>query len=132
MPLTVYCWRCRMDLPMLTDEEWATVEPHLRRAIEQIKRYREEHHCSLEEANTKGFGQEALRKYNQIAGFHETNANALFHHRLSLYGPPCRTCGKPLRTPVASYCPMCRTERASTDDHAQGPPVSQSAGDGGA
>ena len=99
---------------MLTDEEWAVVSPHLQGAVEQIKRYREEHQCSLKEANANGFGREALRIYAEITGFRETNANALFHHRLSLYGPPCQTCGKPLRTSAASYCPMCGTERAPT------------------
>jgi rubrerythrin len=121
MPRTVYCWRCRMDLPMLTEEEWARVSPHLVGAIEQIKRYREEHQSSLAEANAKGFGREALRLYAELTGFNETNANALFHHRLSLYGPPCRNCGKLLRTPIASYCPMCGTERVATGNTTEDP-----------
>ncbi|WP_428312332.1 hypothetical protein [Hydrocarboniphaga sp.] len=104
-----------MEIPMLTEEEWAQMSPHLTGAIEQIKRYREENNSSLAEANSKGFGREALRVYAELTGFQETNANALFHHRLSLYGPPCRSCGKPLRTPIASYCPMCGTERVAID-----------------
>ncbi|HEX6705213.1 MAG TPA: hypothetical protein VF169_10665 [Albitalea sp.] len=99
-----------MDLPMLTEEEWALVAPHLTNGIEQIKRYREQHGCSLAEAH-KAFGQKALAIYAQITGFDETNANALFHHRLSIYGPPCHACGKPLRTPQAKYCAMCSAER---------------------
>jgi rubrerythrin len=113
MPQTVYCWRCRMELPMLTEAEWQRVSPGLSRAIEQIKRYREEHQCSLSEATAKGFGKEACAIYEEITGLPEANANALFHHRLSLYGPPCHVCGKPLRTPKATYCPMCGTERQS-------------------
>jgi rubrerythrin len=102
-----------MELPMLTEEEWQRVLPGLANAIEQIKRYREEHQCSLAEATARGFGQDARAIYEEITGFPETNANALFHHRLSLYGPPCHACGKPLRTPHATYCPMCGTERQS-------------------
>jgi hypothetical protein len=34
------------------------------------------------------------------------------HHRTSLYGPECRTCGKPLRTPSAHSCVACGTPRA--------------------
>jgi hypothetical protein len=30
------------------------------------------------------------REYERITGFRETNANAIYHHRLSLYGPPWR------------------------------------------
>jgi len=100
-----------MDLPMLTEEEWCRVEPHLMNGIDQIKLYRELHSCSLAEATAKGFGQEALAIYTEITGFPEANANALFHHRLSVYGPPCHACGKPLRTPQAKYCAMCSAER---------------------
>ncbi len=43
-------------------------------------------------------GQAALVRYNKIAGFDETNPNSIWHHRLSLIGPPRRMCGKPVRT----------------------------------
>lgn len=111
MPSTIYCWRCRMNIPMLTETEWDAVSPLLANAVEQIKLYRAAHQCSLAEAQQKGFGQQALAAYEQITGFKETNPNALFHHRLSMYGPPCHACGKPLRTPQARYCAMCSAER---------------------
>ena len=38
-----------------------------------------------------------LAEYEKITGFRETNPNAVFHHRLSDYGLPCRFCGRPLR-----------------------------------
>lgn len=100
---------------MLTDNEWDEVAPSLANAVSQIKAYRELHQCSLAEASAKGFGQAALVAYERITGFKETNPNALFHHRLSMYGPPCRTCGKPLRTPQARFCAMCSTERTSEE-----------------
>lgn len=49
----------------------------------------------------------ALQVYEEITGFHETNKNALWHHRLSVYGPPCLHCGKPLRTTRAKHCAAC-------------------------
>jgi hypothetical protein len=107
MAKTIYCWRCRTEVPMLDEEEWAEVQPLLSNAIEQIKRYRETHGVSLSEANEKGYGGEALERYFQITGFRETNANALWHHRLSDFGPSCGACGKPLRTPHARLCAEC-------------------------
>jgi len=105
-----------MDIPMLTEDEWEKVGPYLADGVDQIKRYREAHGCSLAEATANGFGIEALLAYEKITGFKEKNANALFHHRLSIYGPPCHSCGELLRTPQARYCASCSAERQPTQE----------------
>ncbi len=92
---------------MLDEAEWVQVEPLLSNAIKQIKRYRAEHDVSLAEARRDGYGKDALERYFQITGYRETNADALWHHRLLYYGPPCIKCGKPLRTPQAKLCAEC-------------------------
>lgn len=51
----------------------------------------------------------ALAEYERITGYRETNFAAIWHHRLALYGPPCKSCGKPLRTPRAKVCGSCMT-----------------------
>jgi len=112
MPKEQYCWRCDMIIPMLNEQEWEFMEPALRQAIIDIQEYRAANDCSLGEAAKKAHGQAALRLYHQLTGFNETNADAIWHHRLSIYGPPCHACGKPLRTPQASYCPACGATRA--------------------
>jgi hypothetical protein len=82
-----------MEVPMLDDDEFKQV-------------------MSLRGTGTDGdmwernFGP-VLHEYERITGFHETNINAVWHHKLSLYGPPCRNCGKPLRTSGASICGAC-------------------------
>jgi hypothetical protein len=106
MPDTVYCWRCRIDIPMLTEPEWAQLSPHLDDGVARIAAYRRQHDCSLAEAMQGGF-HEALATYERLTGFRETNPNALWHHRRSLHGPPCPACGKPFRTPQARSCAAC-------------------------
>ncbi len=90
----VYCWRCRMEIPMLDEAEFAGVAALLR-----------EGHTS------NPFGLAALAEYERITGLAETNPASLWHHRIALYGPPCTECGKPLRTPEAKLCAACGEKR---------------------
>src|SRR3989337_1236333 len=113
MAKAVYCWRCKMELPMLEEHEWGKVGPLLSGAIEKVKEYREEHGVSLAQARDESFGKAALEMYKVITGFEETNPNALWHDRLSLLGPPCGVCGKPLRTSVAKRCVECGAVRSN-------------------
>jgi hypothetical protein len=104
MAKVLYCWRCKADIPMLEDQEWEEVLPALTGGIQQIKTYRETTGASLAEAKNQISGTEALEKYLEITGYRETNIDALWHHRASMFGPPCLECSKPLRTPQARMC----------------------------
>ena len=92
---------------MLTEPEWAQVHPLLQQAIADVKRYREAHGTSLAESLKPGLGDSARAKYRELTGYEETNVNAIWHHRLSDFGPPCSKCGELLRTPKASSCTAC-------------------------
>ena len=48
-----------------------------------------------------------LADFERLTGTRETNINAFYHHVVSLYGPPCSKCGKPLRTSKAKFCGAC-------------------------
>jgi hypothetical protein len=88
----LWCWRCKAEMPMLDDDEYRRV----------ISRPTNERGKNLQERFAT-----MLAEYERITGFRETNPNAIWHHRLSIYGPPCRVCGKPLRTPLAKVCGAC-------------------------
>jgi hypothetical protein len=78
-----------MVVPMLTDEEYGAVARDVRERL------------------SPGNLRRMCDGYNDLTGFGETNPYAVFHHVLSLYGPPCEGCGLPLRTPRARLCAAC-------------------------
>lgn len=106
MAKALYCWRCREVLPMLDEDEWAQMAPALDEAVVRIKRYRREHQVGLHAA-LPAAGKDAFDLYERLTGRRETSLDAIRHHRLALYGPPCAHCGQPLRTPRAKLCAAC-------------------------
>ena len=105
----LWCWRCRMDMPMLDDREFSEVSRLHAECVRGVKQFRERSGESLEHPSIKKIFQPVRDRYKELTGFYEANENAIMHHKLSLYGPPCRKCGKPLRTPKAKLCGSCMT-----------------------
>jgi rRNA maturation endonuclease Nob1 len=67
---------------------------------------------------TPGLTREARYKplldyYKEVTGMEETEPNAIMHHRIFQYGPPCENCGKPYRISKASFCAACGHKRES-------------------
>lgn len=89
----IWCWRCKTEVPMLDDEEFKRVTSLRDRGMGQTAKER--------------MFSAVLDEYERTTGFRETNPNAIYHHKISLYGPPCARCGKPLRTPRAKLCGAC-------------------------
>lgn len=83
---TYFCWRCEMDVPMLEEHEWNRISPYLDDTLLSIKQYRITHNCDLATAKSRVMDL-ACDKYNEITGFNETNGLAIWHHRLSNWGP---------------------------------------------
>lgn len=94
-----YCWRCKMDVPMLDNEEYAIA---YKLYANGFKKLNVERHDRF---------KELLDYYNNLTGFGETEPNAILHHAISMYGPDCESCGKPYRTPEAKLCVACGNKR---------------------
>ncbi len=89
---------------MLDKTEYAQLHSDAMRATQE---FRAQHRLPLTGLSSEERFRPVLDLYEQLTGFRETNVNAVMHHRLALYGPPCTICGKPLRTPQASRCMVC-------------------------
>jgi hypothetical protein len=64
-------------------------------------------HLHTKEHTIEAIFADFLLEYERLTGVYEINPNAVFHHKLSLYGPPCIYCGRPLRTRRAKLCGSC-------------------------
>ncbi|MCS3529399.1 hypothetical protein [Chryseobacterium sp. JUb7] len=98
-----YCWRCRMDVPMLDKKEGEIASNLLAEGFQEAKKM-------MKNPISENF-RKLLDYYKDVTGFEETNPNAIMHHFIDLYGPDCENCGKPYRTKAATYCPKCGNKR---------------------
>lgn len=117
-----WCWRCKKDVPMLDEEEWAVVR---RLRVETLRAYKQ-----LEESRGLADAREAFDRRNGLLGetlnhiTGETNeypyACINHAHRIAERGGPCARCGKVLRTPNAVQCFECGWHGRAAD--IAGPP----------
>ncbi|WP_223826753.1 hypothetical protein [Flagellimonas sp. S3867] len=94
-----YCWRCKMEVPMLDEKEFVIASNLYSKGIRTLNKDRQ-----------LGF-KDLLDYYNNLTGFGETEPNAIMHHSLQQIGPDCENCGKPYRTPKAKMCVACGNKR---------------------
>ncbi len=106
------CWRCRVVAPMLDEAAWAHAGLGGERFLRLMAQLKLERSLTVS-ASRVAAEEEILHRYRTLTGFDETNADALWHHRISLFGPPCTRCGKPLRTPRAKHCAECGAWRSA-------------------
>jgi hypothetical protein len=90
-------------MPMLDEAEYAVVSQLYSEGIRATKEYRERWNVPLKDTPIQEFFRPVRARYKELTGMDESSHLAILHHRLSLYGPPC----KPLRTPQAKLCGAC-------------------------
>jgi len=103
----MWCWRCKMEMPMLDEDEFKLISDLYSGGMKATKEFRQKHNLPLEKCSIPERFRPVCEKYEELTGFKETNHNAIIHHRISSYGEPCKNCGKPLRTSQASFCAAC-------------------------
>jgi hypothetical protein len=91
-----------MEVPMLDEEEYQKAYVLYGKGFKNNK-------VSL--SNREERFRELLDYYFELTGFRETEPNAIMHHRIEQYGPPCEKCGKPYRTKQATFCAACGHKR---------------------
>jgi hypothetical protein len=94
-------------MPMLDEDEHGEIARLYREAMSATKEFRQRWGIPLESASIEQRFQPVRAHYERLTGMKECHENAILHHRLSLYGPPCKQCGKPLRSPAAKLCGSC-------------------------
>ncbi|WP_188562628.1 hypothetical protein [Hymenobacter frigidus] len=106
----LWCWRCQQEIPMLEPEEYLLVGEAKQRGmlfVEAEARRRGKVIAPIQLQGVAQRFQAFLEMYKLLTGFEETNPNAVMHHQVDQYGPPCPNCRKPLRTPAARFCAAC-------------------------
>jgi hypothetical protein len=103
----IWCWRCKSEMPMLDEDEFFSVQALYSGGIKATKEFRQKWGIALEGVPIDDLFRPVRTRYEELTGMKDCHQNAIMHHRISLYGPPCGQCGKPLRTPKAKLCGAC-------------------------
>lgn len=98
-------------MPMLDEQEYSEIASLHRLGMRSVKDHRSQTGAPLKSIPLAEHFAPLLTRYEGMTDYRETNPNAVMHHRLSLYGPVCSHCGKPLRTPKARICGSCMTPK---------------------
>ena len=91
---------------MLDEAEFASVRELYQAGFKATKDF-QQWGIPLEGASIEDRFRPVSLRYEEVTGMKDCPPNAVMHHRLSLYGPPCKRCEKPLRSPSAKLCGAC-------------------------
>jgi hypothetical protein len=92
---------------MLDEHEFSEVQRLYLSAIRDTKDHRRRSGVDLKDPSIHELFKPVRDHYERLTGMKESNQNAIMHHRISLYGPLCKRCHKPLRRAKAKICGSC-------------------------
>jgi hypothetical protein len=98
-------------MPMLDGDDWQQLSRMLDQRLERIKNERREKGLTLDEIPMATHDEALLDAHFKLTGARLKSVGAIYHHRVDRYGPPCKHCGKPLRTSRARFCAECGQPR---------------------
>jgi hypothetical protein len=106
----LWCWRCKAEMPMLEDADFFRLHAMQRDLIMTAQKR------STTDGGTGSVSEvftPIVDEYERLTGVRVASATVVMHHRLAGFGPPCGTCSKPLRTPIAQFCLECGARRGA-------------------
>jgi hypothetical protein len=103
----MWCWRCKRDVPMLDESEHAEIARLHNESALAAKEYRRRWDASLADTPLHELFAPVCAHYERMTGEKESDHDEILKHRISLYGPPCKRCLKPLRSSKARFCGAC-------------------------
>lgn len=92
---------------MLDENEYAEASRLYNQCLCACKQLRQQRQVPLEGVTIDESFRPIRDWYAQLTGVPNCHQGAIMHHRLSLFGSPCRACSKPLRSPRAKMCAAC-------------------------
>lgn len=101
-----WCWRCKADVPMLDEREYAEAAEAIDRMKDAIRAAHRERRRSEDVAEVKELPQ-ILEGIVGVPLDAKVLLSHINHHRISKCGPPCPRCHRVLRTPTAHKCFEC-------------------------
>ena len=101
----VYCWRCGRFVRGLS--EWGLFRYESVFFPTREALHGEKERGELDEARHAALLRPLEAACQRLSGEKGIAPGHLFQHLARLFGPPCRGCGKNLRTPQSSRCLEC-------------------------
>jgi len=92
-------------MPMLDEDEYRHILELYVACAESAKQKRAA--ASARRPSLDELFEPVRKEYERMTGVADCHHNAIMHHRIVEYGPPCQVCGKPLRTARACFCAAC-------------------------
>jgi len=79
----LWCWRCKSEMPMLDEIEYAEAYQLFGDGFKATKEFRETWDIPLQNASREERFRPLLAYYETVTGMKESNHNAVMHHRIA-------------------------------------------------